>query len=161
MRCGVANAEVYLGDGRSVGRKVPERFDRVLVDAPCSTEARIRLDEPATYMHWKLRKIKEASRKQAGLLRSAYRALKPGGLLVYCTCSFAPEENEVVVGRLLQAEPGADLEPLNFVGGTQRHGLTHWQGQPCDSRLRRARRVLPDALWDGFFVCAVRKERRL
>ena len=158
FRCGVTNAQVYLGDGRSIGRKVPRRFDRVLVDAPCSTEARIRLDEPATYAHWKPRKIKEASRKQNGLLRSAYRALKPGGVLVYCTCSFAPEENELTIGRLLNAESGADLESLCLPGVPQRGGLTDWQGQPCDSRLERAVRVLPDELWDGLFVCRVRKE---
>lgn len=157
-RCGVANAQVYLGDGRAVGRKVPGRFDRVLVDAPCSTEARIRLDEPATYAHWKPRKIKEASLKQTGLLRSAYRALKPGGVLVYCTCSFAPEENELAIGRLLKAESGADLESLHLPAALQRGGLTGWQGQLCDSRLQRAVRVLPDELWDGFFVCRVRKE---
>ena len=156
-RCGVTNAQLYLTDGRAVGRKVPERFDRVLLDAPCSSEARIRLDDPSTHAHWKPRKIREASIKQAGLLRSAYRALKPGGLLVYCTCSFAPEENELAVSRLLRAEPGAGLEPLRFRGVPQRKGLLGWREQDCEACLSRAVRVIPDDLWDGFFVCRIRK----
>ena len=156
-RCGVSNAQLYLADGRTIGRKVPERFDRVLLDAPCSSEARIRLDDPSTHAHWKPRKIKEASTKQAGLLRSAYRALKPGGVLVYSTCSFAPEENELVVNRLLRSEPGAEPESLEFPGVPQNVGLTGWRGQICDSRLNRTVRVLPDDLWDGLFVCRIRR----
>ena len=158
QRCGVSNARLYLADGRTIGRKVPERFDRVLLDAPCSSEARIRLDDPATHAHWKARKIREASVKQAGLLRSAYRALKPGGLLVYCTCSFAPEENELVVSRLLQAQPGADVETMEFPAVPHTEGLVEWRGRGCDARLARAVRVVPDDLWDGFFVCRIRKE---
>ncbi len=158
-RCGVSNAQLYLADGRTIGRKVPERFDRVLLDAPCSSEARIRLDDPSTHAHWKPRKITEASTKQAGLLRSAYRTLKPGGLLVYCTCSFAPEENELVVNRLLKSETGADPEPLEFTGVPKIVGPKEWRGQICDSRLKRAVRVLPDDLWDGLFVCRIRKSK--
>lgn len=156
-RCGVTNTRLYLSDGRGIGRKVPERFDRVLLDAPCSSEARIRLDEPRSYAHWKPRKIKEASRKQAALLRSAYRALKPGGVLVYCTCSFAPEENEQVVGRLLNSEPGASLDVLKLPGVPCCEGLMRWRGREFDDRMRLAVRVLPDDLWDGFFVCRIRK----
>ena len=157
QRCGVTNAQFYLADGRTIGRKVPERFDRVLLDAPCSSEARIRLDDPNTYAHWKPRKIKEASTKQVGLLRSAYRSLKPGGVLVYCTCTFAPEENELLVSRFLASEPAADVESLHFPAVPQTAGLTDWRGQQCDPRLHRAVRVLPDALWDGCFVCRIRK----
>ena len=157
-RCGVANAQLYLADGRSIGRKVPERFDRVLLDAPCSSEALIRLDDPLTYAHWKPRKIREASIKQVGLLRSAYRSLKPGGVLVYCTCSLAPEENELVVSRLLKSEPGADLESVEFSGVPHAGGLADWRGQTCDSRLGRTVRILPDDLWDGFFVGRIRKQ---
>lgn len=159
-RCGVSNTRAYLDDGRRTGGKVPERFDRVLLDAPCSTEAQVRRDDARTYAHWKPRKIRETSRKQAGLLRSAFRALKPGGLLVYCTCSFAPEENELAVGRLLEAEPGADLDTLDFPGVPHSGGLAEWRGQRCDPRTLRAVRVLPDELWDGFFVCRIRKPRR-
>ncbi len=155
-RCGVTNVQFYAADGRSIGRKVPGRFDRVLLDAPCSSEARIRLDDPATFRHWKLRKIRETTRKQRGLIRSAFDALKPGGEMVYCTCAFSPEENELVVAHLLEAETAADVLPSAAPGAP---GLTVWADRALDARLEHCRRLLPDDLFDGFFLARIRKGR--
>jgi|TARA_Y100000294_G_scaffold118301_1_gene109833 16S rRNA (cytosine1407-C5)-methyltransferase len=158
-RCGVTNVEFYLADGRGVGRKTGARFDRVLLDAPCSSEARIRWDEPDSYEHWKPRKVKESARKQRGLLRSALTALKPGGVMVYCTCSFAPEENEQVVTGALGAYPDVDIEPVSLPDGVaSMRGLPQWRGRVIDARLALAVRVLPDSLWDGLFVVRLRKK---
>ncbi len=151
-RCGVRNVRFYLADGRSIGRKVPGRFHRVLLDAPCSSEARIRLADPASYAHWKPRKIREAARKQRSLIRSAFAALRPGGEMVYCTCSFAPEENELVVDGLLRSEPAAHLLPVSGWGVP---GLVAWQGRALDPRLAASRRILPDELFDGFFLARI------
>ncbi len=156
-RCGVTNTAFYLADGRSIGRKVPERFDRVLLDAPCSSEARIRLADPTTYAHWKPRKIRETARKQVGLLRSAFRALKPGGVLVYCTCAFAPQENELVVDALLRSGVDAEIEPIDAADVPSLSGFNTWQDKNLDPRIENAVRVLPNALWDGFFICRLRK----
>jgi NOL1/NOP2/sun family putative RNA methylase len=152
QRCGVTNVDFYLADGRGVGAKVPGRFDGVLLDAPCSSEARIRLNEPKTYAHWKPRKIKEVARKQRGLLRSAFAALKVGGRLVYSTCSFAPEENEANVDYLLSAESGADLVAVDFPAAPVTAGVTQWRSRAFDARVSRCARVQPTELWDGFFV---------
>jgi 16S rRNA (cytosine1407-C5)-methyltransferase len=158
-RCGVANARLYLKDGRRVGRLVPERFDRVLLDAPCSTEAGFRAGAPQTWRHWGPRKLRETSRKQRGLILSAFQALRPGGVLVYCTCSFAPEENEAVVDHLL-AEAGSscrtepvDLPPVVPV----RPALARWEGRSFHPGVARAARILPDARFEGFFLCRLRK----
>ena len=156
-RCGVTNTAFYLADGRSIGRKVPERFDRVLLDAPCSSEARIRLADPTTYAHWKPRKIREAARKQVGLLRSAFQALKRGGVLVYCTCAFAPQENELVVDALLRSGVDAEVKPIDVADVPSLPGFNTWQDKILDPRIKHAVRVLPDTLWDGFFVCRLRK----
>ncbi len=156
-RCGVGSVEYYLADGRSIGRKVPERFDRVLLDSPCSSEARIRLDDPASYRHWSPRKTKEMVRKQRGLIRSAYLALKPAGEMVYCTCAFSAEENELVVDYLLRREPDAELLEPALPAGQSTAGLTSWRGRTLDPRLSRCRRVLPDDLFDGFFIARIRK----
>ena len=63
-RCGVSNVQFYQRDGRSVGRLVPERFDRVLLDAPCSSESRMRWLDQQSFEQWSLRKIRETQRKQ-------------------------------------------------------------------------------------------------
>ena len=156
-RCGVSNVAYYMADGRGVGRKVPERFDAVLLDAPCSSEARMRLAEPTTYSHWKPRKVKEAARKQRGLLRSAFAALKPGGRLVYSTCAYAAEENEANVAALLDAEPRAELCAVEFPGVPSMPGVTQWRSQQFGAQLQLTLRVLPDSVWDGFFVAKLRK----
>jgi 16S rRNA (cytosine1407-C5)-methyltransferase len=152
-RLGVTNVDFYLADGRTIGRKVPERFDRVLLDSPCSSESRIRLDDPKSYRHWSPRKTREMVRKQRGLIRSAYLALKPGGEMLYCTCAFSAEENELVVEYLLRRQPEAELLPAP-VGIP---GLTEWQGRALDRRLAECRRILPDDLFDGFFLARIRK----
>ncbi|SVE03259.1 uncharacterized protein METZ01_LOCUS456113, partial [marine metagenome] len=100
-RCGVTIADTYLADGAGVGRKVPERFHRVLLDAPCSSEGRFSAHDPESMSFWSLQKIREMTRKQKKLSISAVQALKPGGVLVYCTCTLAPEENEAIIDDLL------------------------------------------------------------
>ncbi len=150
--------DTYLKDGRRVGRQCPGRFDRVLLDAPCSSEARIRLDDPETWAHWSPRKVKEMQRKQKGLLRSALEAVRPGGIVVYSTCSFAPEENEEVVSSQLQRFPGATrIEPVDLDVGDALPGLPESNGRPQHAEIGNALRVLPDELFDGFFVCRIRR----
>ena len=147
---------LYMRDGRGVGRAVPERFDRVLLDAPCSSESHMRWDNPATYRHWSPRKVKECQRKQKSLLRSAYAALKPGGTLVYCTCSFSPEENELVVAHLLSR---TDVRVLPVAGEAEhfRPGLTRWRNKDLPESLANTLRILPHGVWDGFYVALLEK----
>jgi len=156
-RCGVSNVQFYQADGRGIGRKVPGRFDRVLLDAPCSSESRIRLDDPSSYAHWKPRKVRECARKQRALIVSAFAALRPGGRLLYCTCSFAPEENELVVAHLLREAPEADVVPIALPAAPAVAALESWEGTPLDGRIGLARRIVPDDVWDGFFLCLLRR----
>ena len=157
-RCGATNVEFYHKDGRGVGRAVPERFERVLLDAPCSSEARMRWDNPSSYGHWRLRKLKETQRKQKALIMSAYQALKPGGAMVYCTCSFAPEENELIVGHLLH-RTDAEVDPLVVAGNRVlfRPGLTSWRRKRLPADLAGTLRIFPDAPWDGFYIARLKK----
>ena len=91
-RHGAENVQTHLADGTRIWRRHPERFDRVLLDAPCSSEGRFRADAPKTYAYWSKKKIAESSRKQRRLCYSAIQCLKPGGVLVYSTCTFAPKK---------------------------------------------------------------------
>jgi 16S rRNA C967 or C1407 C5-methylase (RsmB/RsmF family) len=161
-RHGASHVRTYLKDGRVVGRLTPERFDRILVDAPCSSEARIRVDVPESIASWSPRKVQECRHKQLDLMRSAVAALRPGGRLVYCTCSFSFEENEGVVGTILEelgeqvalVDTGLDAIPW-VEPPALAPGLSH-----ADQRLSMTRRVWPNRIWDGFFIAAFVKTCR-
>jgi 16S rRNA (cytosine1407-C5)-methyltransferase len=160
QRCGVSNVKTFLTDGRTVGNKTPERFDRVLLDAPCSSEARFDCREPSTWKRWSLRKIKECARKQRGLLRSAVASLKPKGTLLYCTCSFAPEENEAVVhGALTQLGEAIEIEGIELPLENTQPGITHWEGKDLHPDLARSVRILPDGQMGGFYLCKLVKRQ--
>jgi len=157
-RAGVTIARTYLMDGRDVGRKTPERFDRVLLDAPCSSEARIRSYDAESLRYWSPRKIAEQSRKQRGLLLSALQATRIGGSVLYATCSLAPEENEHVVAHALQHFDGeVETIPCEPAAVTWREGLTHWQGETLPDALRATRRILPTEETDGFYLALLRR----
>jgi 16S rRNA (cytosine1407-C5)-methyltransferase len=155
---GAAAVRTYLRDGTGVWRHCPEEFDRVLLDAPCSAEGLFDAAVPETYAGWSERRIREVSRRQARLLYSAVQSLKPGGVLVYSTCTLAPEENELVVDQLLHRFPDRlRIEPLPLpIPGVQ-PGLCSWEGHPVDPSLSQAGRILPDGRFEAFFVCRLRK----
>ena len=146
-RCGVTNVRCKLDDGRKMGRRMPATFDRVLLDAPCSSEARFRADEPATFAHWSPRKVRETTRKQRGLIRAAFGCLKPGGTLVYCTCSFGRKENEGIVEYLTKREPMARIAPLAWPD------LAVAAAGNIDGTVR----IRPDATFDGFYIARLTK----
>jgi 16S rRNA (cytosine1407-C5)-methyltransferase len=157
-RCGAAIVRTYLMDGRAVGRKCSGMFDRVLLDAPCSSEARFSRLNPASWAHWSPRKVSEAARKQQGLLRAAVASLRPGGSLLYCTCSFSPEENELIIDAALrQYGTLLAVTPIPISIPNTVPGLTCWRERPLHRDLAQALRILPDERLDGFFLCRLEK----
>jgi 16S rRNA (cytosine1407-C5)-methyltransferase len=160
---GVTTARAVLGSGTGYWHREPEAFDRVLVDAPCSTEGRFRAEDAETTRYWSERKIKEMRAVQERLLFSAVQSLKPGGVLVYSTCTFAPEENEAVVDRALRTF-GDALEVLDAglpeagrVATAATAGLREWRGRTFNAGIGRTRRILPDGFLEGFFLARVVK----
>ncbi|MDY6847954.1 MAG: RsmB/NOP family class I SAM-dependent RNA methyltransferase [Thermodesulfobacteriota bacterium] len=155
---GVEIARMFLMDGRAVGRKCPQMFDRILLDAPCSSEARFSRLDPESWAHWSPRKVKEMARKQKGLIASAWTSLKQGGMLLYCTCSFSPEENELILDRLLRrVGDEAQLEEITLPIENTQPGLTRWRDKTLHPDLCKAVRILPDEMMDGFFLALIRK----
>jgi 16S rRNA (cytosine1407-C5)-methyltransferase len=155
---GVTNAHTYMTDGRSVGKKCPLMFDRILLDAPCSSEARFKTHEPKSMSYWSVHKVKETSKLQRRLLLSAYDALKPGGKLLYSTCSFSPEENESPLQHLLERH-GEHLKtiPLTLPFDNIQKPLERWGKEVYDERIQNAVRILPTDTIDGFFICLLEK----
>lgn len=155
---GVSNAHTYMTDGRSVGKKCPEMFDKILLDAPCSSEARFKTYDSKSMSYWSLNKVKETSKLQKRLLLSAYDALKPGGKLLYSTCSFSPEENESPLQYLLDRH-GETLTtvPLTLPFDNIQKPLEAWGKERYDERIQNAIRILPTDTLDGFFICLLEK----
>jgi 16S rRNA C967 or C1407 C5-methylase (RsmB/RsmF family) len=155
---GASSVRTFLKNGEHVWRNRPEYFDRVLLDAPCSTEGRFQVNDPETYAYWSPAKIKEMSRKQNRLLYSAIQCLRPGGVLVYSTCSFAPEENELILEKALSTFGDAiELEPIDVTLDNVQAPLKSWKGKPIKAGLTPVRRILPTDVMEGFFVGRIRK----
>lgn len=152
------DVRVRTGDGvRFRGHR--ECFDRVLVDAPCSGEGRFHTTDPASWETWGPRKIKGCASKQKALLHAAIDAVRPGGVIVYSTCTMAPEENELVLKRALKRYDGRiELEPLPVELPTAIQALVSWRGKALPSTIaENARRIPPGPEWDGFFLARIRK----
>ena len=118
-RMGVANALVTNEHPETLASRFPGFFDRVLVDAPCSGEGMFRKEEAAV-TDWSQETVQMCARRQREILDSAARLVRPGGRLVYSTCTFAPEEDEETVGAFLKSHPEFAPEPVDapwFVPG--------------------------------------------
>ncbi len=110
-RMAVANALVTNEHPARLAEKYPGFFDRVLIDAPCSGEGMFRKEEAAV-TDWSLETVAMCANRQAEILRSGAKLLKPGGRLVYSTCTFAPEENEQCIAQFLQEHPEFEPEAI-------------------------------------------------
>ena len=107
-RMGVANALVTNEHPATLADRFPGGFDRVLIDAPCSGEGMFRKEEAAV-TDWSQETVEMCARRQAEILGSGARMVRPGGRLVYSTCTFAPEEDELAVEEFLSSHP--EFEP--------------------------------------------------
>ncbi|MCJ7450163.1 MAG: RsmB/NOP family class I SAM-dependent RNA methyltransferase [Candidatus Nanohaloarchaeota archaeon QJJ-9] len=141
-RTGALNVQTFQRDARNL----PEdwKFDKVLVDAPCSAEGNLREKEELR-QGADISQVESLSELQKALLGKGFRLLKEGGTLVYSTCTFAPEENEEVVAEFLG---GAELVDLSF-DFSHSNGLTSWKGEAFPSKLENAVRVYPHQLDSG------------
>ena len=92
-RMGIKNALVLNETPEQLAERFPDCFDKIMVDAPCSGEGMFRKNEEAGN-EWSLDNVKLCANRQDGILDCAYEMLRPGGRMVYSTCTFAPEEDE-------------------------------------------------------------------
>lgn len=134
-------------------RPLEDYFDVMVVDAPCSGEGMFRKDRKAVQM-WSDMLVKACQRRQVQILDSVIGALRPGGLLVYSTCTFATEENEENVRRL--AESG-DFEPVQLPIGPE-WGITTSAIQTNAGMFEGYRFYPHKARGEGFFLSCLRKK---
>jgi len=119
--------------GQNYPRYYPEYFDKVLVDAPCSSEARFDRDGAKTIAYWSNHKIKAFARLQKKLLSAAILCCRQGGTIVYSTCTFAPEENQLLIDAVIKKHPEISM-PIDAV------------------------QLKPDVLREGFFIAVLLKK---
>lgn len=153
FRLGYTNVLVIAADGRELPGGA--LFDRVLVDVPCSAEGNYRRQNghlPSRSPGFQ----RYVTSLQESLLRRAIELTRPGGAVVYSTCTFAPEENEAVVDRVLRDLP-VDVEPL-VPPVPHAPGLVEWDGVSFSSALSGACRVYPHHMDSGgLFMARLRK----
>ncbi|VVC02469.1 tRNA (cytosine(49)-C(5))-methyltransferase [Candidatus Bilamarchaeum dharawalense] len=133
------------------------QFDAILLDAPCSAEGTMRKNMEV-FSTWNEREIQKQCRVQKPLILKAFDLLAPGGVMVYSTCTFAPEENEGVVDWLLKNRPNAKLEKIAIDGFKLSSAIEEWNGEKFDSEITKTARVWPHHNdTGGFFLARVTK----
>lgn len=155
-RTGVANTAVTKFFGQQMGNLYYEHFDRVLLDAPCSALGTVG-KSPRVPTWWTPARSQRLAANQRQLLQSGLKALRPGGVLVYSTCTIVPEENEQVIAYALRNFP-VTLEEISLEGLKARPGLA----EPCSGvfcrDLEKAVRLYPfENPCQGFFIARLRK----
>ena len=154
-RCGVANTVITRLDGNRMAQYCHNYFDRILLDAPCSGDGILRKDT-GMLAYWSVADAQRQAQHQKGLLRAAFHMLKPGGTLVYSTCSLSLEENEdTLLGLLAKAANNLEILPI---AGIQEQPLPAAFAGRYPVEFNRAVRVWPHRHdTEGAFVARLRK----
>ena len=156
-RMGVPNAVILNEAPARIAEALPEFFDRVLVDAPCSGEGMFRKEAVAVTQHSEAL-VKQCAELGAQILDCAAAVLAPGGQLVYSTCTFAPEEDEGQVAAFLQRHPEFTLADalgnVDYTFGSEGEA-NRTGGLPLD--VTKVRRVWPCQGGEGHFMARLVK----
>jgi len=161
-RMGVSNCVVTRNDAVVLCERLMKtdfKFDKILLDAPCSGEGTLR-SSPKTFLMWNPKVVKKLGRLQKKMLASAMKCLRKGGVLVYSTCTHAPEENEEVVDFALKNFP-VEVEKITLPLKC-RSGLQEWEGEMFDKNVKKVCRIYPhDNDSEGFFVARFRLKEEI
>ena len=159
-RCGARRQVVSNSDTAKLCGALNDYFDAVLVDAPCSGEGMFR-KEPQALDEWSLDNIRLCAARQAEILHNASLAVRPGGRIVYSTCTFAPEENEAVIARFLADHPDFSLVPINVPWGAPAFDFDRIRAftdvDTCTADLTGCRRIFPQHGGEGHFIALLQR----
>ena len=155
QRMGLTNSVITQGKAQNL-RYLNQKFDRVLLDAPCSGTGTI-CKSLKTVKTWNPAGITKLAKTQQKLIETAFGLLNPGGILVYSTCSVEPEENEGVIDHLLRNFPDAEIMPIKL-NIKSSEPITEFEDTVYDNEIKKSLRLWPqDNMTEGFFVCKIRK----
>jgi len=149
------NYGVINSKGEILSKYYDEEFDKILVDAPCSGLGIIQKKSEVNKW-WSLERVSKLSDLQTRLLVAAIKMLKPGGEVVYSTCTLTVEENEIIIDKILRKYPVeiSNIQlPINY-----RQGFTTYHNIELNKDLKKAIRIFPwEADSDGFFLVKLKK----
>lgn len=155
---GVSNTRVLLGPGQFIWKRMPDSFDKVLLDAPCSLEGRFNIIDPDSYRQWSTREVKKNSERQKFLLRSAISCAKPGGEIVYSTCTSSPEENEAVIDWTMKKEAHRlEVLPIELPNLPLAPALVGWKEKTFHPSVALTKRITPNPHHEGFYIARIKK----
>ena len=149
-RCGISNAIITNSAPEVLCPVLEGCMDKVLVDAPCSGEGMFRKHSKAME-DWSEAHVKACALRQKRIVDEAVKVLKPGGIMVYSTCTYAIEENEEVIDYLLQNHPEMEL-----LESTERFGRAGFDSGKCEGS--KVRRIFLMDKGEGHFVARLRKK---
>lgn len=157
-RLGVQNVQLTLYDATQLSRKLDgNTFDKILLDAPCSGEGMMLLDRDKDFATWSVAHIKRLQQLQKKVLGQAWQLLKPGGTLVYSTCTMAPEENEAVIDYFLRSHDDASVTPIELQLPNRVTPVSEWNGKQFNPATQDCMRLVPSPEIEAFFVCKLKK----
>ncbi len=140
-RLGLQNTVTTCMDTSRLAKVFPKTFDMVMVDAPCSGEGMFRKDE-AAITEWSLDNVKMCSLRQSDILENAVKVLKDGGFIVYATCTFSLEENEMVIDKFLNSHP--EFELIQVKNEVEKHTANGIKFEGCNTKnIHFCRRFYP------------------
>lgn len=139
--------EVVNGRGEKIGEQYQEKFDKVLLDTPCSGEGRFSIYNVQSYKTWSTKTVNDLTKMQRKLFKSAYNSLKQNGTLVYSTCTLNKEENEYILDWALN-NFNVKLVPI----GIEIKDSIPAFNEGLDKSINKAIRILPSKNMEGFFV---------
>lgn len=158
-RMGICNAIVTNESPQSLSAVFSEYFDKIMVDAPCSGEGMFRKNEEAVE-EWSAENVQICADRQDEILDCAAQMLRPGGRMVYSTCTFAPEENEGSISRFLKRNPEFVIAETEKTVGME-GGRAEWTKEAAEG-LERTIRLFPHKVeGEGHFVAVLQKEGRV
>lgn len=151
--------QIHNRHGGDLCQQFPDQyFDRILLDAPCSGECRFVEDRPKTFQYWSHHKVKEMVSKQKKLLQACWPKLKPGGILVYSTCTFSVQENERMVDYLHKKFPDEPVILDYIPKGLQKiQPILQYQNKHMHSDIANTLRIMPTDEIEGFFIAKIQK----
>lgn len=153
---GISNAFVTNEPPHILAEHYPEYFDKIMVDAPCSGEGMFRKN-PAVVEAWQEKGPEYFSRLQRDIILYAADMLRPGGRMLYSTCTFSPLENESVIAHLLRERPEMEVIPMEDYEGFA-EGLTAFGGEQFHESCRLCRRIFPHRMaGEGHFLALLYK----